>query len=140
MSARFFLDTNIFVYSLDSTAPRKAKLAAHLIRDGLETGKGIVSYQVVQEFFNVAFRAFASPMSRAVAEEYLNTVFRPLLGIQSSPTLFMEAFELYSEHRLSWYDSLIVAAAEQGGCSLLYTEDMQHGRRIGNLKIEDPFR
>jgi predicted nucleic acid-binding protein len=120
MSARFFLDTNIFVYSLDLTAPRKAKRAAQLIRDGLETGNGIVSYQVVQE--------------------YLNTVFRPLLAIQSSPSLFMEAFQVYSHHRLGWYDSLIVAAAEQGGCSVLYTEDLQHGRRIGNLKIEDPFR
>jgi predicted nucleic acid-binding protein len=140
MSARFFLDTSIFVYSLDSSAPRKAKRATHLIRDGLETGNGIVSYQVAQEFFNVAFRAFAAPMSRAVAEEYLNTVFRPLLAIQSSPSLFIEAFQVYSQHRLGWYDSLIVAAAEQGGCSVLYTEDMQHGRRIGNLKIEDPFR
>lgn len=140
MSARFFLDTNIFVYSLDSTAPRKAKQAAHLIRDGLESGNGIVSYQVVQEFFNVAFRSFVAPMSRAVGEEYLNTVFRPLLAIQSSPLLFMEAFQVYSQHRLGWYDSLIVAAAEQGGCSVLYSEDMQHGRRIGNLKIENPFR
>jgi predicted nucleic acid-binding protein len=140
MSDKFFLDTNIFIYSLDAKAPRKAKRAALLIRDGLETGNGIVSYQVVQEFFSVAFRAFASPMSNFVAEEYLNTVFRPLLAVHSSPALFVAALQIYGQHHFSWYDSLIVAAAQQGNCSILYTEDMQHGRRVEDLKIENPFR
>ncbi len=140
MSAKYFLDTNIFVYSLDVTAPRKAKRATMLIREGLEAGNGIVSYQVVQEFFNVAFRRFSKPMSSFAADEYFNTVFRPLLAVHSSPALFVSALQLYEQHHLSWYDSLIVAAAREGGCAFLYTEDMQHGRRIGELRIEDPFR
>lgn len=140
MSARYFLDTNIFVYSLDVTTPAKAKRAAGLIRNGLDTGNGIVSYQVVQEFFNVAFRRFVKPMSGFAAEEYLNTTFRPLLAVHSSPALFVSALQVYAQCHLSWYDSLIVAAAQEANCSILYSEDMQHGRRIDDLRIEDPFR
>jgi predicted nucleic acid-binding protein len=140
MSAKYFLDTNIFVYSLDVTAPAKARRAAKLVRDGLDTGNGIVSYQVVQEFFSVAFRRFAMPMSAFAAEEYLNTVFRPLLAVHSSPVLFVSALQAYAQHHLSWYDSLIVAAAQEAGCSILYSEDMQHGQRLNGLRIEDPFR
>src|ERR1700674_127063 len=102
MSGRFFLDTNIFVYAFDATAPAKAKRAAQLIRRAADTGEGLVSFQVVQEFFNVAFRRFAKPMSAAEAEQYLITVFRPLLAIQSSPALYVEALRLAGKHRLAW--------------------------------------
>src|SRR5580658_5371939 len=123
MSGKFFLDTNIFVYSLDMAAPAKAARAAKLIRDGIETRKGIVSYQVVQEFFSVAFRKFAHPMSPFAAEEFLATAFRPLLAVHSSPGLFVSALQVHQQRRLSWYDSLIVAAAQEAGCELLYSED-----------------
>ena len=139
MSARFFLDTNIFVYSFDVGAPKKAKPASQLIRQAVQTGEGIVSYQVVQEFFNVAFRRFPKPMTAAEAEQYLITVFRPLLAIHSSPALYFEALRLTSRHRLGWYDSLIVAAALEGQCATLYSEDFQPGRRIESLRIENPF-
>jgi len=140
MSARYFLDTNIFVYSLDVTVPEKARRATALIRDGLESGSGIVSYQVVQEFFSVAFRRFAKPMSPFAAEEYLNTTFRPLLVVHSSPALFVSALRVYAQHHFSWYDSMIVAAAQEARCSILYSEDMQDGQRVDDLRIEDPFR
>jgi predicted nucleic acid-binding protein len=139
MSGKFFLDTNIFVYSLDLAAPSKARKAAALIRDGIETRRGIVSYQVVQEFFNVAFTRFARPMPPFTAEEYLATVFRPLLAVHSSPVLFVSALQLYHQHHLSWYDCLIVAAAREAGCELLYSEDLQHGRHFDDLRIENPF-
>jgi predicted nucleic acid-binding protein len=139
MSAKYFLDTNVFVYSLDSTTPAKARRAAGLIRDGLDSGNGIVSYQVVQEFFSVAFRKFEQPMSAFAAEEYLNTTFRPLLLVHSSPALLISALQVYAQHRFSWYDSLIVAAAQEAQCSTLYSEDMQHGQRIADLKIQNPF-
>ena len=139
MSGRFFLDTNIFVYAFDASAPGKAKKAARLVRQAADTGQGIVSYQVVQEFFNVAFRRFAQPMSVAEAEQYLITVFRPLLAIHSSPSLYVEAMRIAGKHRLAWYDSLIVAAALEGQCEMLYSEDFQHGREIEGLRIENPF-
>ncbi|HEY4902799.1 MAG TPA: hypothetical protein VIH89_04940 [Candidatus Sulfotelmatobacter sp.] len=60
MSGRFFLDTNIFVYTFDVKASAKTKQAVQLIREAVDTGRGIVSYQVVQEFFNVALRRFTN--------------------------------------------------------------------------------
>jgi predicted nucleic acid-binding protein len=139
MSGRFFLDTNIFVYAFDAAAPAKARKAARLVRDAVDTGKGIVSYQVVQEFFNVALRRFAQPMGVAEAEQYLITVFRPLLAIHSSPALYVEALRIAGKHRLAWYDSIIVASALEGQCDMLYSEDFQHGREINGLRIENPF-
>jgi predicted nucleic acid-binding protein len=139
MSGRFFLDTNIFVYTFDSSARAKARRARQLIQEALETHRGIVSYQVVQEFFNIALRRFAQPLSLADAEQYVGTVFRPLLAIHSSTALYLEALRLTTTHHLAWYDSLIVAAAIEGGCEVLYSEDLQHGRMIDGVRITQPF-
>ena len=139
MNVRFFLDTNVFVYSFDRGAAAKAKRSTQLIRQAVATRKGIVSYQVVQEFFNVALRRFAPPMTVAEAEQYLGAVFRPMLAVQSSQALYSEALRLKDQHRLSWYDSLIVAASLEGRCGVLYSEDLQRGQRFGDLQIENPF-
>src|SRR3981081_1895688 len=139
MSDRFFLDTNLFVYTFDAKAPAKAKKAAQLIRRAADTGEGIISYQVVQEFFNVALRRFAQPMRVAEAEQYLITVLRPLLAVHSSPAIYFEALRIAEKHRMSWYDSLIIAAALEGQCEKLYSEDLKHGRTIENLRIENPL-
>jgi predicted nucleic acid-binding protein len=139
MSDRFFLDTNIFVCSFDRSAPAKAKKAEKLITKALETQKGVVSYQVVQEFFNVAHRRFSHPMRVADAEQYLGTVFRPLLSVHSSASLYGEALRLQAKTGLSWFDSLIISAALQANCDLVFTEDLQHGQRFGSLRVENPF-
>jgi predicted nucleic acid-binding protein len=139
MSDRFFLDTNIFVYSFDQSAPAKTGRAAHLIREALTTQKGVISYQVVQEFFNVALKKFAQPMQPADAGQYLITVFRPLLAIHSSQALYAEALFLHAQSKLSWYDALIVSAAIQAQCEVLFSEDLQHGQRFGSLQIRNPF-
>jgi len=139
MSGRFFIDTNVFVYTFDHSAPAKAKTAAQLIRRATDTGEGVVSYQVVQEFFNVALRRFSQPMSVAEAEQYLITVFRPLLAVHSSPAIYFEALRISTKHKLAWYDSLIVAAALEGHCEILYSEDLQHRQEIEGLRIENPF-
>jgi predicted nucleic acid-binding protein len=140
MSGKFFLDTNIFVYSFDQTAPHKSERSAELIRQALATQKGVISFQVVQEFFNVALRRFAHPMNASDAEQYFTVTLRPLLAVHSSPALYLEALRLQSRYRLSWYDSLIIAAAMQAECEVLLTEDLQDGQKIGDLRIEDPFR
>ena len=140
MNGKFFLDTNIFVYSLDRHSPAKQKVATRLIREALASGKGIISYQVVQEFFNVALRGFADVMSAAEAEQYLGTIFRPMLGVQSSPALMGEALRLHERYRFAWYDSLILAAALESRCGVLYSEDLRHGQMVGDLRIANPFR
>jgi len=139
MTGRFFLDTNIFVYTFDSRLPAKRKKAAQLIRRAVDTGQGVVSYQVVGEFFNVALRRFSPAMSFAEAEQYLVTVFRPILAVQSSPAIFLAALRIASKDKLGWYDSVIVAGAIESGCDVLYSEDLQDGRKIENLRIQNPF-
>ena len=139
MKGRFFLDTNLFVYSFDSSAPPKAKRATQLIAEAVTNRTGIISYQVAQEFLNVAMKRFKKPMTTAEAEQYLTTVFRPLLSVYASQALFLEALRLSERYRLAWYDSLIVAAALEGRCSILYSEDLQHGMRIGELVVKNPF-
>lgn len=139
MSANAFLDTNIFVYSFDLGDGAKRKIATQLIQEAVGSGEGVVSYQVVQEFFNVALRKFKTPFDDRQCETYLDTVFVPLLAVHSSIQLFERALELMPKLGASWYDSLVVAAAVEAGCVILYSEDLQHGRRIGGLEIRNPF-
>src|SRR5208282_1398527 len=111
MNDRFFLDTNILVYALSKGSPAKNLVASRLLDEAIGSGKGIISYQVVQEFFNVAFRRFSPPMSSIEAEQVLALTLHPLLAIHSSYSLFAQAFELTRKSSISWYDSLIVSAA-----------------------------
>jgi predicted nucleic acid-binding protein len=138
MNDKFFLDTNIFAYMFDARVAQKAEKARRLIKQAVSTRKGVVSQQVVQEFFNLAFRKFQPAMTLAEAEDYLSTMFQPLLVVQSVQT-YKEALQLHSRYRLPWYDSLIVAAARESGCEILYTEDFQHEQRFGELRVKNPF-
>jgi predicted nucleic acid-binding protein len=139
MSDRFFLDTNIFVYSFDSAESAKSLRANELIRDALASGKGVVSYQVVQEFLNVALRRFARPMTPLQAEQYLSITLIPLLAVHSSRSLYLQALRFCRDHSVSWYDSLILAGALEARCKILFSEDFQRGQRFGDLRVENPF-
>ena len=138
-SDRYFLDTNIFVYSLDPVDPRKARIAEELVTRGVGSRLGVISYQVVQEFMNVSLRQFKATMTVTELELYFFKVLLPMMTIPSSSGLFLEALRLQRANQIAWYDSLIVAAAFQGGCKVLYSEDLQHGRRFGDLVIQNPF-
>ena len=94
--ARYFLDTNIVIYSFEPGA--KGDIAKGLMREALTTGIGLISYQVVQEFFNVAFRKFAQTMSTGEAEDYFRGVLRPLISVHSSESLIGSAMRLHSHH------------------------------------------
>jgi predicted nucleic acid-binding protein len=78
-------------------------------------------------------------MTVAEAEQYLATVFRPLMAVHSSQALYGAALRLSDRYRLPWYDSLILAAALEGQCSVLYSEDLQHGQRFEGLQVQNPF-
>jgi predicted nucleic acid-binding protein len=139
MSGRFFLDTNIFVYSFDPTAPSKSQRANELILEGIQNARGVISYQVIQEFFNLALRKFQHPLTASEAEQYLATVFGQFAYVPSSARLFFQALRIADKSHLAWYDSLIVAAALESNCTTLYTEDLQHGERFGELRVNNPF-
>jgi|SRR5579859_6836816 len=139
MSDKYFLDTNVLVYSVDLTSPLKRRRARELVTDGTTSKLGVISYQVVQEFVNVAIRKFQSAVAQTDLEEFLRGILFPMMAVPSSPWLFLDALRLRDTNQLSWYDSLIIAAALQGSCKILYSEDLQHGRRFGDLVIQNPF-
>ena len=118
-SDKYFLDTNIFVYSLDPVEPHKARISEALITRGVDSRLGVISYQVVQEFINVSLRQFKATMTVTELELYFFKVLLPMMTVPSSSGLFLEALRLQKANRIAWYDSLIVAAAVQGDCETL---------------------
>jgi predicted nucleic acid-binding protein len=139
MSDKYFLDTNILVYSLDPIDPRKEQIARQLVTRAVTSGLGIISYQVVQEFVNVALRKFQATMNALELERYFFRVLLPMMRVSSSAPLFLEALRFQARDQLNWYDALIVAAAVERDCKVLYSEDLQHARRFGDLVVENPF-
>ena len=140
MPGRYFLDTNIIVYSFDSTAPRKQAIAKKLIKNALVLDIGFISYQVIQEFINVATRKFQEPLEPEDCKIYINRFLSPICEIIQSVDLYEDAIDIRSETGFSYYDALIVASALKGNATILYTEDLQHNRKIRGLKIINPFQ
>ncbi len=136
----FFLDTNVFVYTFDRTAPDKQRVAREWVRQALLTQRGMTGSQVVQEFMNVALKKFENPMGVTEAREYLNCVMRPLCQHFPAMPSFDRALLIREEAGYAWYDSLIVAAAIEAKCAWLISEDLQHGRKIGSVTVHNPFR
>jgi predicted nucleic acid-binding protein len=134
-----FIDTNIFIYLFDETDDRKRTIAEQLVRMALETRSATVSHQVVQETLNVVTRKLSSPMSAENAQRFLEQILAPLWQIMPSLALYRRGLNIQSSYGFSFYDSLIVAAALESGCTRLYTEDLQHGQKIEGLVIENPF-
>lgn len=139
MSDKFFIDTNIFIYSFDKTAPQKQAIAKEIIRDALNNEKGCISYQIIQEFSNVATKKFETPLTKHDCYKYVTDVLEPLCEIFSSVELYKDALEIQEGWQYSFYDSLIIASALRLNCNILYTEDLKHEQRIRDLRIINPF-
>jgi predicted nucleic acid-binding protein len=139
MSAEAFVDTNVFVYHVDAGDARKQRIAERVVRDALARGSACTSTQVAQEWLNALLRKAAQPLPDDLARAYLDQVLWPLVQVAPSPALYHHALDLRSRWQFGFYDALIVAAAMQANCRRLLTEDLQHGQRIGNLTIENPF-
>lgn len=139
MSAKVFLDTNIFVYSFDNRDPRKRNLALELIYKTSEANTARISYQVVQEFVNVATKKFTKPLKQSDVRLYLESIMSPMWQVNSSLGLTRKALDIQERWAYSFYDSLIIASALEAGCSILYSEDLQHGQTIEGLRIINPF-
>jgi predicted nucleic acid-binding protein len=139
-SSLVFLDTNIFVYAFVTSEPLKRARALQLIEACLGSGKGCISYQVIQEFSNVACKKFAARMSASDCKAFIDAAMQPMNRVASSTELVHAALDLQSELRFGFYDSLMVAAALQAGAETLYTEDLQHWQWVrGSLRIVNPF-
>ena len=137
MSADEFLDSNILVYSVDARAPEKMERAHELVGRSLTNGSGCISYQVVQETLNVLTGKLG--MSANSIRRLLDEILVPLWQVYPSAPLYHDAISVQGRYGFSFYDSLIVAAALEAGCTRLYSEDLQHGQQIERLTILNPF-
>lgn len=138
--ATVFLDTNIFVYAFLSVEPLKQAKAVQLIEASLGSGQGCISYQVIQEFANVARKKFAVPMAALDCKAFIDAAMQPMNRVASSTELVHSALDLQDELQCSFYDSLVIAAALQSGANTLYSEDLQPSQQVrGLLRIVNPF-
>jgi len=132
-----FFDTNILVYLVDSTDPQRQQIARSRVRDALAGGGFALSVQVMQEFYNTVVRRqlldheSAVEMLREWAHERV---------VNTTPELLWGALEIRKQRQFSIWDALIVQAALEAGCARLITQDLQHGQRLGDLEICDPFQ
>jgi predicted nucleic acid-binding protein len=139
MSDSFFIDTNIFIYCFDTSAPEKMDAANELVENALSTGLGTISFQVIQEFLNVALQKFEVPLTKEDAVTYLHTVLEPLCQIYPTIELYEKGCTIKQKTGYSFYDSLILSAAEQSQALILYSEDFQHGFTLGSVTVKNPF-
>jgi predicted nucleic acid-binding protein len=133
---RCFFDSNILVYSQDRTEPAKRALAQSLIAEAVEDEGFVVSTQALAEFYaTVVRRKFVGPR-QALA---LVKLWSEQDTVPHARELLVAGLELHQAHSISMWDALIVQAAIEGRCDVLLTEDMQDGRRFGELRVENPF-
>ncbi len=139
MSAECFIDTNLFIYQLEASDERKSATADRIIRKGIETRNACISFQIVQECLNTVLRKAEIPLSTDESKQYLDNVLAPLYRVPASLSLYRHALDLQTRYHYGFYDSLVIAAALDVGCTRLYSEDLQNGQRIEGLTIENPF-
>jgi predicted nucleic acid-binding protein len=135
--SKVFLDTNILVYSLDQADAAKKAKCRGLIRSLTAESRGVISTQVMQEFYVAA-------TSKLVADPLLTKdILRSLERFETvvvSPSLIKDAIDCSIINRLSFWDALIVVSAESAQCEILWTEDLNHGQIIRGVRIENPLK
>lgn len=136
MTGPCFVDANVFVYARDPRDSRKQERAARWLDTLWRDRVGRTSTQAISEFYAVATRKLGFPAERAwqYAERYF--AWRPLA---TDEALMRRAREIELRHRLSWWDSMIVAAAQLQNCVVLLTEDLQDGAAFGSVVVRSPF-
>ena len=137
MSAASLLDTNVLVYSLDSSNVDKYQRAWLLVETGVQAGDSCIPQQVVNETLNVAIGKLDFTEDEAM--HLLRTTLLPLHQEIPMLALFSRGVEVRFRYRYGFYGLMVIAAALELGCTTLYSEDLQHGQRIEGLTIENPF-
>lgn len=136
MSVRSFFDTNVLVYADDKDAPPKQRRALELIAEHRRDRTGVVSPQVLQEYFVAATRKLH--VDSRIARRKVELLAEFDVATIEVPDI-LSAIDLHSIHGFSFWDALVIRSAKQGGCRVLFSEDMQHSREIDGVKIVNPF-
>jgi predicted nucleic acid-binding protein len=131
-----FLDTNILVYASDQDSPAKRNIARTLLRRVAVQGGGVISTQVIQEFFVSATRKLAIEPLKVKA---IVATFRPLELVTVTLEDINNAMDGHVLWQVSFWDALILSAAERASCSIVYSEDLNAGQMYGGVEVKNPF-
>jgi len=138
MRDKVFLDTNIIVYAHDCSSQNKHAVAREIMHDLWESRKGVISVQVLQEFFVCVTKKIVKPLNRNSARTILEYLFNWDV-IVNDKCITLKAIDLQEKYGFSFWDSLIVQAALQGQARVLLSEDLPDGQAVEDLKIVNPF-
>jgi predicted nucleic acid-binding protein len=138
MNARVFVDTNVLVYAYDIDAGEKHRIAADRLAELWKTRTGVISTQVLQEFYVTVTRKLPTPLKRSVARSILANYSVWQVETPRAKTL-IAASEIEERYQVSFWDALVIAAAALGRAELLLTEDMNVDQIIEGVRIENPF-
>ena len=134
--AKAFLDTNVLVYASDRDEPEKQRMARALLHRTATENNGVVSTQVVQEFFVAATRKLSIEPLKAKA---IVATFHSLEIVTVTPDDIHQAIDGVVLWQVSFWDALILAVAARAGCSVVYSEDLNTGQRYGGVEVRNPF-
>jgi predicted nucleic acid-binding protein len=135
---RQFVDANILVYAFDASAGPKKAAAERLLTELWEAGTGCLSVQVLQEFFVIVTRKVADPLSIEEATERLKELSAWRVFAPTADDV-LAAVALHKDAQLSFWDAMVVHAAAESGCDVLWTEDLTHGQVLRGVRIMNPF-
>jgi predicted nucleic acid-binding protein len=136
MSVRSFFDTNVLVYTDDSAAPAKRRRAIELVAEHRAEKTGVVSLQVLQEYFVTVTRKLR--VETRIARRKVELIAEFDVAAPDVPDI-LAAIDLHRLNGLSFWDALVLRSAKQAGCRMLFTEDMQGTREIDGVRIVNPF-
>jgi len=137
MSDRTFVDTNVLIYAHDVDAKAKHETAKSVLRELWSQRAGVLSLQVLQEFYVNVTRKIASPLPKDVARLVVNTY--ALWCVETTPAEIATAFRIEDESRIGFWDALIVASAAKCGAVRILSEDLNADQTIAGIRIENPF-
>ncbi len=138
MSDRYFLDTNIIVYAHDSSYSEKQLRSQELIFEGMRQENVVISAQVLSEFFVTVTRKIATPLPIPTARHVL-LLLSHLSVVDIDSDIVLSAVRMQEQFQLSYWDGMILAAAERMDAGILYSEDFSHNRTYGSVRCVNPF-
>lgn len=139
MSDRVLVDTNVLVYAYDRAASAKQGQALEVLDDLLATSSGLLSTQVLGEFFVTVTRKITYPLSLREAEVRIHNLLRAWPVIEVTGLIVLEAARGVREHRFSFWDAQIWAAAKLNQIPVVFSEDFSDGRITEGIRFIDPF-
>ena len=133
-----FIDTNVLVYAYDMADQRKQKLAQNLLTQLLKEDRGVISTQVLAEFYTIVTKKSSTPLIFEESQRLID-IFATFFVQEINLTIVKKAIDIHKRYKISFWDGQIIAAAEFSGCSTVFSEDLSSGHTYQGLLLTNPF-